>query len=171
VLGTLSNKMRLDCRRLAVPSQTCTSLRVHWTVRCAPDSVRSQACASTNSLLLGIIRDAAAKIHQTIRCAPDYLVSLQRPRQQSVAKSTRNQRATCGQRQRSPDHTGLFGVPPDWPVCQGDPGYNGRLCQIRKEIAHCSYPVVHRTVRCAHGQKATIAYQMELQRLLAALGL
>jgi hypothetical protein len=34
---------------------------------------------------------------------------------------------------------------------------------------HC--PVVHRTVRCAHGQKATMTFQMELQRLLADLGL
>jgi hypothetical protein len=34
---------------------------------------------------------------------------------------------------------------------------------------HCL--VVHRTVQCAHGQKATIAFQMELQWLLAALGL
>jgi hypothetical protein len=31
-------------------------------------------------------------------------------------------------------------------------------------------PVVHRTVRCSHGQKATMAFQMELQLLLAALG-
>jgi hypothetical protein len=30
---------------------------------------------------------------------------------------------------------------------------------------------VHRTVRCANRQKAIIAYQMEIQRLLAALGL
>jgi hypothetical protein len=34
---------------------------------------------------------------------------------------------------------------------------------------HC--PVVHQTVRCTNGQKTRIAYQMELQRLLAALGL
>jgi hypothetical protein len=34
---------------------------------------------------------------------------------------------------------------------------------------HC--PMVHGTVRCAHEQKAIIAFQMELQRLLAALGL
>jgi hypothetical protein len=33
------------------------------------------------------------------------------------------------------------------------------------------YPVGHQTVRCAHGQKTTIAFQMELQRLLTALGL
>jgi hypothetical protein len=34
-----------------------------------------------------------------------------------------------------------------------------------------SCPVVHRTVRCATQQKARVAFQMELQRLLAALGL
>jgi hypothetical protein len=39
----------------------------------------------------------------------------------------------------------------------------------RSHTIHC--PVVHQTVQCAHGQKATIAYQMKLQRLLTALGL
>jgi hypothetical protein len=39
-----------------------------------------------------------------------------------------------------------------------------RSCTI-----HCL--VVHRTIRCAHGQKATIAFQMELQQFLAVLGL
>jgi hypothetical protein len=34
---------------------------------------------------------------------------------------------------------------------------------------HC--PVVHRTIRCSHGLKASRAFQMRLQRLLAALGL
>jgi hypothetical protein len=33
------------------------------------------------------------------------------------------------------------------------------------------YPVHHQTVRCTDEQKARIAYQMEFQRLLAALGL
>jgi hypothetical protein len=41
----------------------------------------------------------------------------------------------------------------------------------RKGRRTVHYLVVHRIVQCAHGQKATIAYQMELQRLLAALGL
>jgi hypothetical protein len=36
---------------------------------------------------------------------------------------------------------------------------------------HCSCPVVHRTVWSANEQKARIAYQMEIQQLLAALGL
>jgi hypothetical protein len=33
------------------------------------------------------------------------------------------------------------------------------------------YLMVHRTVRCSHRQKATMTFQMELQRLLAILGL
>jgi hypothetical protein len=63
---------------------------------------------------------------------------------------------------------------PDCPVCTGrqvDRAFNGQLCQKRKEIVHCSCPVVHRTVRCANGQKARIVYKMETQHLLAALGL
>jgi hypothetical protein len=131
----------------------------------------AQAGASMNSLLSGIVGDATAKIHQTVWCAPDCLVSQQCSRQRSTEKSARNQRATRGQRQRSPGRTGLSGVPPHCPVCQGDPGCNGRLRQRRKEIGTVHCPVGHQTVQCAHGQKATIAYQMELQRLLFALGL
>jgi hypothetical protein len=66
---------------------------------------------------------------------------------------------------------------PDCPVCIGqcpvyqeDQGLNCRLRQKRKEIKHCSCLVGHRTVRCTNRQKARIAYQMELQRLLATLG-
>jgi hypothetical protein len=36
---------------------------------------------------------------------------------------------------------------------------------------YCSCLVVHWTIRCATRQKARIAFQLELQRLLAALGL
>jgi hypothetical protein len=52
---------------------------------------------------------------------------------------------------------------------------NGRLCLIWKEITHqtcySGCPVAHRTVRCATQQKARIAFHVDLQRLLAALGL
>jgi hypothetical protein len=36
---------------------------------------------------------------------------------------------------------------------------------------YCSCPVVHRTNRCTTRQKARFAFQVDLQRLLAALGL
>jgi hypothetical protein len=43
------------------------------------------------------------------------------------------------------------------------------LCRV--QCAYCSLSGVHRIVRCANRQKATIAFQMELQRLLAPLGI
>jgi hypothetical protein len=71
---------------------------------------------------------------------------------------------------------------PDCPVCtreclvrQSAQRSKGRICQIWKEIAHRTVyktcPVVHQTVRCATRQKARIAFHVNLQRLLAALGL
>jgi hypothetical protein len=52
---------------------------------------------------------------------------------------------------------------------------NGRICHFWKEVAHRTVyrtcPVAHWTVRCATRQKARMAFQVCLQRLLAALGL
>jgi hypothetical protein len=121
--------------------------------------VHPLAC-STNSLLSGKVEGVTAKIHRIVRCALDCPMS-----------KTHNQRATSGLSQRSPGRTRLSDVQPDCLVCHEGHGCNGRLCHERKEITHYSCSVVHRTVRCAHGQKSTIAYQMELKRLLAALRL
>jgi hypothetical protein len=64
---------------------------------------------------------------------------------------------------------------PDCPVRQRVWRCNGRLRPIWKEIEHrtgySSCPVAHWTVRCATRQKAGIAFQDYLQRLLAVLGL
>jgi hypothetical protein len=87
----------------------------------------------------------------------------------------RDLRATCGQ---ANDRLGT----PDCPVYTGqclvhqrDRRLNGQMRPIWKEIVHrTSYmtcPVAHRTVRCATRQKARIAFHVDLQRLLAALGL
>jgi hypothetical protein len=66
-------------------------------------------------------------------------------------------------------------VTPDCPVCtiqcpmrQRDRRSNDRLRLIRKEIGHRTV-IVH--VRCTTRQKARIAFQLDLQRLLAAMGL
>jgi hypothetical protein len=140
-------------------------LRVHQTLSSA------QAGATTNLLLSRIVEDTTAKIHQSVWCASDYPVSQQRPRQRSTARSTHNQQATCGQSQRSLGRTRLSGVRRTLSSVPRGHNYDDRLRQTRKEIVHCSCPMVHRTIRCAHGQKTRIAYQMELQRLLTALGL
>jgi hypothetical protein len=87
----------------------------------------------------------------------------------------RNLRATRGLLQRSAGA-------PDCSVCTGQclvrqsaQRRNGRLCQFWKEIAHQTVyrtcPVAHQTFRCATRQKEGIAFQVGLQRLLAALGL
>jgi hypothetical protein len=87
----------------------------------------------------------------------------------------RNLRVTRGLLQRS------VGAP-DCPVCteqcpvrQSAQRSNGRICQIWKEIAHRTVyrtcPVAHRIVRCATRHKARMAFHVDLQRLLAALGL
>jgi hypothetical protein len=80
----------------------------------------------------------------------------------------RNQRATRGPRQWSVGHTRLSGAPtaPEdqrsaVPDMEGD----------HAPDCYSSCPVVHRTVQCTTRQKTRIAYQIDLQRLLAALGL
>jgi hypothetical protein len=64
---------------------------------------------------------------------------------------------------------------PDCPVCTGQcpvrqltPRTNGRKRHKSKEITHRTATV---TVRCTTRQKASLAFQVGLQRLLAALGL
>jgi hypothetical protein len=87
----------------------------------------------------------------------------------------RNQRATRGPCKRSVGNTELSGVhrtvysAPNSPRAQ-------RSAALDMEGNHApdryySCPVVHRTVRCTTRQKARFAFQVDLQRLLAALGL
>jgi hypothetical protein len=135
---------------LAKSSQTCTILwctrqsGVHWTVSCA------QASAWVNKPLSGKTQRTMAIIHQTVRCALDCPVS--QPRQRSVARS-------AGDTWTSPTVTRSHRTvrcatgPMDTTV--GFSRKGRKSCTV-----HC--PVVHRTVRCIHGQKATMAFQMEL---------
>jgi hypothetical protein len=87
----------------------------------------------------------------------------------------RNQRVTRGLRQQSVGHTRLSGVhqtvsgAPTEPKVQrsGAPDKEGD----RAPDNYCSCPLVHRTVRCTTRQKARIAFKLDLQWLLVALGL
>jgi hypothetical protein len=81
-------------------------------------------------------------------------------------------RAICGRRVAKAN--GRQGAP-DCPMCTGQclvrqlpRSCNGRLRQKRKEIGTRLSTV---TVRCATRQKARITFLVDLQRLLAALGL
>jgi hypothetical protein len=86
-----------------------------------------------------------------------------------------NLRATRGLLQRSAGAPDCLVCTEQCPVRQSAQRSNGRICQIWKKIAHRTVyrtcPVAHRTVRCATRQKARMAFQVGLQRLLAALGL
>jgi hypothetical protein len=86
-----------------------------------------------------------------------------------------NLRATRGLLQRSAGTSDCPVCTRQCPVRQSAQGSNGRICQIWKEIKHRTVyrtcPVAHRTVLCATRQKARIAFHVDLQWLLAALGL
>jgi hypothetical protein len=106
-----------------------------------------------------------AIIHRTVRWCTGLS---DEPMVASANGRPRNLRVTRG------SSNGRQGAP-DCPVRQQDRSCNGRLCPIWKEIAHrtgysgCS--MAHQTVRGATRQKAGIAFQDCLQRLLATLGL
>jgi hypothetical protein len=156
--------MKLDWRSLAKSSQTCTSLRctglsgVH----------RTQAGSAAKSLLSGIGEGAVAKNHRTARWCTGLAGEPSAPAP-TVGSAINGQHVgRANGHQAAPDCSVCTR---QCPVRQGDRRLNGRLRQKRKQIVHCSCPVVHRIVRCANRHKARIAYQMEIQRLLAALGL
>jgi hypothetical protein len=148
----------------------CTA-KNHRTVRwCTGLSGESSA---TNSSLSEMKKGDVAIIHRTVRWRTGLSGE---PTVASANGRTRNLHATCGLLQRSAGA-------PDYPVCTGQcpvrqsaQRSNGQICQIWKEITHRTVyyrtcPVAHRTVRCATRQKARLAFQVGLQRLLAALGL
>jgi hypothetical protein len=143
---------------------------IHRTVRwCTGLSGESSAA---NSSLSGNRKGDVAIIHRTVRWCTGLSGE---PTVTNANGRPRNLRATRG------SSNGRQGAP-DCPVCTGQcpvrqraRSCNGRLCPIWKEITHrigySGCPVAHRTVRCATRQKAGIAFQDCLQRLLAALGL
>jgi hypothetical protein len=88
---------------------------------------------------------------------------------------SRNPRATRGPQQRSVGHTGLSGVHRIVSGALIDPeDQRSNAPDLEGDRAPDSYrdcSVVHRTVLCTTRQKASLALQVGLQRLLAALGL
>jgi hypothetical protein len=138
----------------------------------APDSVRCARLASGEPATLGKTQRRTTIIHRTVRwctglsCEPTVASANGRPR---------DPRATHGLQQRSVGHTRLSGVhqtvsgaptdPEDqWsdaPDMEGD----------RAPDSYSDCPMVHWTLRCTTRQKASLAFQVGLQRLLAALGI
>jgi hypothetical protein len=121
---------------------------------------------------LGNQQRCTAIIHWTVRWCTELSGE---PTVTSANGRPCNPRATRGPQQRSIGHTGLSGVHRTVSSAPTDPE-DQRSDAPEKEGDHApdSYsdcPVVHRTVRCTTRQKASLAFQVGLQRLLAALGL
>jgi hypothetical protein len=100
-----------------------------------------------------------AIIHRTVRWCTGLSGE---PTVASANGRPRNPRATCGSsngRKEAPDCPMCTEL---CPVRQQARSCNGRLCPIWKAIAHrtgySSCSVVHRTVRCATRQKASLAF-------------
>jgi hypothetical protein len=132
---------------------------VHRTVSGAP------GWPPANWPLSGKLRRRTAIIHRTVRWCTG-LSGEPTAASATVGRQIRGRRVA-----RSNGQQGA----PDCPVCteqcpmrQRPQIYNDRLRQIRKAITHRTWTVV---VRCATRQKARLAFQDCLQRLLAALGL
>jgi hypothetical protein len=136
---------------------------IHRTVRwCTGLSGESSAANSSPS---GKAKGDVAKIHRTVRWCTGLSGE---PTVASANGRSRNLRATRGS-------SNGWGGAPDCPVCtrqcpvrQRARSCNGRMRLIWKAIAHRT---ATGTVRCTTQQNASLAFQVGLQRLLAALGL
>jgi hypothetical protein len=136
---------------------------------------------AVNWLLSGKRRGVRLKFTGLSGGAPDCPVS-QRSPAPTVGYAIRGRRVARRPQQRSVGHTGLSGVhrtvsgvhrtmsgaPTDFEDQRSDaPDLEGD----RAPDSYSDCPVVHRTVRCTTRQKESMAFQVGLQRLLAALGL
>jgi hypothetical protein len=138
----------------------------------APDSVRCARLTGGEPTALGKTQRRTTIIHRTIRWCTRLSGE---PTVANTNGRMRNLRATRGPQQRSVGHTGLSdvhrtvsGAPTDPEEQRSDaPDMDGD----RAPDNYSDCPVVHQTVRCTTRQKASLAFQVGLQRLLAALGL
>jgi hypothetical protein len=128
--------------------------------------------SATNSSLSGKEKGDVAIMHRTVRWCTGL------SGEQTAPAPTVDHAINARRVARS---NGRLGAP-DCPVCTGQcpvrqpaPRSNGRMHPIWKEIVHrTSYsgcPVAYRTVQCATRQNARITFLVDLQWLLAALGL
>jgi hypothetical protein len=125
----------------------------------APDSVRCARLVSGEQVALG--KSLAAYGYNS----PDCPVSQRSPAQRSAAQSAGDAwpAPTIGR-----GHRTVSGAPTS-PEVQRSSAPEKEGDRHRTVYSDC--PVAHRTVQCATRQKTRIAFLVDLQRLLAALGL
>jgi hypothetical protein len=172
VLEIVPRKEELKWRKVGKVQPTPTLSRNTGLSGGAPDSVRCARLAGGEPTALGKTQRRTSIIHRTFWWCTGLSGE---PTVASTNGRLHNPRATCGPQQRSVGYTGLSGVhrtvsgaptdPKDqWsdaPDMEGD----------RAPDSYSDCPMVHRTVRCTTRQKASLAFHVGLQRLLAALGL
>jgi hypothetical protein len=130
----------------------------HLTVRCA-------RLAGGEPVALRKTQRRTTIIHRTVRWCTGLSGE---PTVASANGRPRDPRATRGPQQRSVGHTTLSGAPTDPEDQRSDaPDMEGD----RAPDSYSDCRVVHRTVRCTTRQKASLAFQVGLQRHLVALGL
>jgi hypothetical protein len=146
---------------------------VRWCTELSGESsVHETKSSAMNSSLSGKEKSDATINHRTVQWCTGLSGE---PTAPTANGQPRDQRATRGPCQRSIGYTGLSGVhqtvsgAPTDPEDQWSAAHDMEGDRAPDRYSGC--PVVHWTVRCTTRQKARIAYQIDLQRLLAALGL
>jgi hypothetical protein len=134
----------LDCAAPDGPVPPTGQSGGHRTVRCA---VCQTLCSRVFLAMSAIIHWTVRARRWTIRCTSRAMAICHVDQEPTVIWRTRPSGAP---HKRKPTNQAI-------------------LCRVL--CSYCLLSGVHRIVRCAHEKKARIAYQMELQRLLAALGL
>jgi hypothetical protein len=171
VLETVTKEEERKRKSLALCSQSQLDL-AHLTVRWGTGQCSVRWAGPRELAALGIRRRRTTIIHRTVRwctgLSGETTVASANDRPHDLL-------ATRGPQQRSVGHTRLSGVHRTVPGAPTDPEDQwSNVLDLEGDRAPDSYSdcsVVHRTVRCTTRQKASLAFLVGLQRLLAALGL
>jgi hypothetical protein len=197
VLETEQRRKETNCKRLGYVQPKSSSAWHTGLSGGAPDKVRCARLVSGENAALRIRRRCTAIIHRTVWWCTGLSSESSAANSSPLGKAKRRRgynAPDCPVSQRSPaptvDHTifarhmaaptvgrgtGLSGV--HWTVSGAPTGpklQRSTILRMERNRApdiNSSCPVVHRTVWCATRQKARMAFQVCLQRLLAALGL
>jgi hypothetical protein len=165
-------KEELNWRKVGKVQPTSTLARHTGLSGGAPDSVRSARLTGGEPAALGKTQRCTTIIHRIVRWCTGLSGE---PTVASANDRPHDLWGTCGPQQRSVGHTGLSGVHRTVSGAPTDPeDQRSDAPDMEGDRAPDSYsdcPVVHRTVWCTTRQKASLAFQVGLQRLLAALGL
>jgi hypothetical protein len=165
VLETVPRKEELKWRKRWQSANNTNAGQAHRIIWCAK-------LADGELAALGKMQRRTTIIHRTVRWCTGLSGE---PTVTSANCRPRNLRVTSGPQQWSVGHTGLSGVHRTVSGAPIDPEDQwSDAPDLEGDHAPDSYsdcPVVHRTVRCTTRQKASLAFHVGLQRLLAALGL